>query len=116
MPSRPEPGELGHQLAREGGRLEVVADDGEDALAHHRPHRVADQALVVAEQVVDGVEVGGAGQRRRAWRACVVVTAGLNHAAASAAVAPAAAVRRARPPCEAARAASTWSRSAVSDA
>ena len=50
-------GDARDQLARKGARLEVLGNDGQSALAHERPDGVADQTLVVAEQVVDGEEV-----------------------------------------------------------
>ena len=69
--------ELGHardQLARKGARLEVLGDDGQRAFAHEPPYGVADQALVVAEQLVDGEEV------RRSRSACSLCALGDGHA------------------------------------
>ncbi len=62
-----ELGDAGDELPREGARLEVLGDDRQRAVAHEGAHRVADQALVIAEQVVNGEEIGRcqrAGSRR----------------------------------------------------
>ena len=56
-PEQPELRELLDQLAREDPLLEPVADVREHALAHELAHGVADRALLVDEQRVDGEEV-----------------------------------------------------------
>ncbi len=53
-----ELGDLRDQLAREGPGFEVLRDHRQRPLADEGADGVADQALVVAEQVVDGEEVG----------------------------------------------------------
>ena len=57
MPEQPELGDAGDELARERARLEVLRDHRQRPVAHERPDGVADQALVVAEQVVDREEI-----------------------------------------------------------
>ena len=56
---QPETRDLRDQLTGEGAGFEVLGDDRQRALAHEGAHGVADEALVVAEQVVDGEEIGG---------------------------------------------------------
>jgi hypothetical protein len=60
---QPEPGDLGDQLTRKGARLEVLRDDREEAGADEVADGVADEALLVGEEIVDREEV-----RWRRWR------------------------------------------------
>ena len=59
--------DLRDQLAREGAGFEVLGDHRQRPLAHERAHGVPDQPFIVAEQVVNGEEIGWsqrAGARR----------------------------------------------------
>ena len=56
------------ELARERPCLEVLRDHGQRLLANEGAHRVADQALIFPEEIVDGVEIGGS-KRMRSRRA-----------------------------------------------
>ena len=56
---QPEFGEAAQQLARKGSSLEVITDDRQHSLTDERANRVAHQAFVVGEQLVDGEEIGG---------------------------------------------------------
>ena len=50
---------LGVDLPRQQALLEPLADLGQDALADELAHRVADRALLLGEESVDGEEVAG---------------------------------------------------------
>jgi len=51
--------QLRHELARQGPRLEPVGDVGQDPVVGELADRVADQALLVGQLVVDPEQVSG---------------------------------------------------------
>ena len=54
---QPEAGDLRHQLAREGARLEVLADQGEEAVSDEVADGRLDHPLLAPEKLIDRVEV-----------------------------------------------------------
>ena len=62
-PEQSEPGQPGDQLAGKGPGRVVLGHLGQEALTDEVAHRELDEPLLVAEKLIDGIEVG----RIEAW-------------------------------------------------